>query len=341
MIDLNDIDLLIAAFLSGKAGKEEVGRLKTWIDESPENNRYFQKSVNVWQGLHPAFNPEEINLPEAQRKVMKQIEAANTLKRVLLLWQRAAAVIAIPLLLLSLYLLHEKNANVEEEIYQELTAPYGTISHINLPDGSNVWLNSGSSLKYPVRFRDGEREVTLNGEGYFDVQSDRKNPFIVQTAQMKLIATGTQFNIEAYGTDSITAVTMVSGEINVSFNHSTPIQVRPNERAYFNDQERKVFLSRTDPYKWYAWKNGLLIFRDDPLSYVFKRLSRTFNVDIHLKDTTVANDLYRATFGDESLDEILRLLEKTAPIKFVHHKRTQTKDNLFEKQIIDVYKRGK
>ncbi len=342
MTDFKDMDHLIISILSGKGNKDEMDQLKTWIENAPENKLYFQESVNIWQGLHPAFNYEEIDIQRARKKVMKQIEGEKVLYKILTYWQRIAAVIVIPLILLSVYLLTEYQQEIKEEIiYQELIAPYGTISHVSLPDGSSVFLNSGSSLRYPVRFGKGERNVQLDGEGYFEVQSDKKNPFIVETSEMKLVATGTRFNVEAYAIDSITAVTMVSGEISISFNDSQPIQVRPNQRAFYNNQIQNIDIVRTDPYKWYAWKDGLMIFRDDPLSYVFKRLSQTFNVEINLKDTTVAEDLYRATFGDESLDEILRLLEKTAPIKFVHHKRTQTKDNLFGKQLIDVYKRIK
>jgi hypothetical protein len=87
------------------------------------------------------------------------------------------------------------------------------------------------------------------------------------------------------------------------------------------------------------WKDGLLIFRDDPLSYVFKRLELTFNVNIIIKDVEIADALYRATFEKESLDEILRLLELTAPIEFEYTKRTQTADNHFDKLQIDVHKR--
>ncbi|MDR2683159.1 MAG: DUF4974 domain-containing protein [Dysgonamonadaceae bacterium] len=100
-------------------------------------------------------------------------------------------------------------------------------------------------------------------------------------------------------------------------------------------------MTATDTYKWCAWKDGLMIFRDDPLSYVFKRLSRTFNVDIRIKDPAIASDAYRATFEDESLDEILRLLEKTAPIHFVQHKREMNANNRYVRKQIDVYRRSK
>ena len=223
--------------------------------------------------------------------------------------------------------------------YQEVKSPHGTFSEVRLPDGTNVWLNGGSTLKYPLTFRKGERDVFLSGEGYFEVHSDKENPFIVKTGQITLRATGTAFNVEAYGSDSITAVTMVNGKIDVAFGNSSPVAMVPGERASFNNLTKQCLIAKTDPYKWYAWKDGLMIFRDDPLSYVFKRLGLTFNVNIELKDPSLANAPYRATFEYESLDEILRLLEMSAPLHFKQNKRVKDRNNAYEKQTIEVYKR--
>ncbi|WP_455637390.1 FecR family protein [Parabacteroides sp.] len=339
----NYIEKIIANYLSGNTTPEETAFLTAWVQESSENLRHYYQIRNIWQITHPAFNPDDIKLADAHLSVINKIKQQKRLSSISILlkyWQRFAAIILLPVLLFSIYSWTEKRSIPKEmATYQELTAPYGTLSKVILPDGSKVWLNSGSYLKYPVRFPKGQRNVQLKGEGYFEVQSDKKNPFIVETAQMQLIATGTQFNVEAYATDSITAVTMVSGQINVVFGNSKPIAIEPNKRACYNKQKQKTLFTNTDPYKWCAWKDGLMVFRDDPLAYVFKRLSQTFNVEINIKDPTIADDYYRATFSNESLNEILLLLEKTAPIQFVYHKRVQTSDNLYEKQKIDVYKK--
>lgn len=341
MIEKDYIQPLITAFLSGNATDGERHELEEWVKQSPDNNRYFQEMRNVWQAMNPAFNPSEINVFEAEKNILANIAATerNVVRVVLLYWQRIAAIIVIPLLVLCTYFYLNKNSSQYNAIeYQEVKSPHGTFSEVCLPDGTHVWLNGGSSLRYPLVFRKGEREVFLKGEGYFEVEADKENPFVVETGRITLRATGTAFNIEAYNNDSITAVTMVKGKVDVAFGNSSPVAMIPGERASFNNLTKQCLIAKTDPYKWYAWKDGLMIFRDDPLSYVFKRLGQTFNVNIDLRDTTLANAPYRATFEYESLDEILRLLKMSAPLSFKQNKRVKDKNNIYEKQTVEVYR---
>lgn len=341
MIEKDYIQPLITAFLSGNATDGERRELEEWVKQSPDNNRYFQEMRNVWQAMNPAFNPSEINVFEAEKNILANIAATerNVVRVVLLYWQRIAAIIVIPLLLLCTYFYLNKNSSQYNAIeYQEVKSPHGTFSEVCLSDGTHVWLNGGSSLRYPLVFRKGEREVFLHGEGYFEVEADKENPFVVETGRITLRATGTAFNIEAYNNDSITAVTMVKGKVDVAFGNSSPVAMIPGERASFNNLTKQCLIAKTDPYKWYAWKDGLMIFRDDPLSYVFKRLGQTFNVNIDLRDTTLANAPYRATFEYESLDEILRLLRMSAPLSFKQNKRVKDKNNIYEKQTVEVYR---
>lgn len=342
MTDKDQIQSIITAYLSGKATEEERRKLEDWVRQSTENDRYFQQMRNIWQVMHPAFNPAEIDVNEAGKNILANIAPTrrNITRALLTYWQRAAAILIIPLLLLCAYLYLDKGDALHDTVeYQEVKSPHGTFSEVRLPDGTLVWLNGGSTLRYPLAFRKGERDVFLNGEGYFEVHSDTENPFIVKTEQITLRATGTAFNIEAYNKDSITAVTMVKGKVDVVFGNSSPVSMKPGERASFNNLTKKCLIAKTDPYKWYAWKDGLMIFRDDPLSYVFKRLGLTFNVDINLKDPSLENAPYRATFEYESLDEILRLLEMSAPLHFKQNKRVKDSNNTYGKQVIEVYKR--
>jgi len=345
MTDKNHIDSLIVTYLSGKATDAEKLDLERWIMESPENARYFQKEKNIWQTLHPAFHPEDIDIDNAEKKILKYIHRSHSVQTVLLYWQRIAALLIIPLILLSVYLYMDGKAYYDKDIeYQELTTPHGMRSQVNLPDGSKVWLNGGSTLKYPVNFKGGKRNVELSGEGYFEVESDQQNPFIVTTEQITLTATGTIFNVDAYAHDTLTSVTMVEGKVNVAFNTSTSgkaIAMKPGERASFNRLTTLCDIIPTDPYKWYAWKDGIMIFRDDPLSYVFKRLALTFNIEIEVKDKELESSPYRATFEVESLDEILNLLEMSAPLHFVHKKEKGTTiPDHYKKQRIEVYKKN-
>ena len=198
----SDIEIIISRYLSKEATPEEIKVLDDWISATPENYRSFLSQKNVWEVSHPAFNPEEIDVDNAHRKVMEKILHQNQPVSVrpklsfLHYWQQVAAILLLPLLILSAYL-YFKPASQIAETYQELFTPYGTWSVVNLPDGSKVWLNAGSSLKYPTQFNDKQRVVSMQGEAYFEVESDKEHPFIVKTKQLTVEATGTAFNVNA------------------------------------------------------------------------------------------------------------------------------------------------
>jgi len=336
----NKIDILIAKFLSGQISTKEANELNIWLNEYKENRSYFNQMLNIWQVANPAFNPEEINLLNAEAKVIRKVERGRFLKSpVLIWWQRIAAVLILPIILLGAYLLNNDTSFIAKETYQEVVSPLGTRSKVFLPDGSMVFLNSGSKIKYPVNFRSGARKVSLTGEAYFEVKSDINNPFIVKTSRLKVEATGTIFNVEEFLTDTIAAITLVEGVVGVTINGKKTISMAPNQRISLNKQTNKYQLTQTDSYKWYAWKDGVLAFRDDRLDYVFKKIGLMYNVDISVEDSQIASQIYRATFDGESLDEIFKLLQTSAPIRYVHAPRVMTPSGEFSKEKIRVYRK--
>ena len=280
-------------------------------------------------------------MDNAHRKVMEKILHQNQPVSVrpklsfLHYWQQVAAILLLPLLILSAYL-YFKPASQIAETYQELFTPYGTWSVVNLPDGSKVWLNAGSSLKYPTQFNDKQRVVSMQGEAYFEVESDKEHPFIVKTKQLTVEATGTAFNVNAYAPDHVAAVTLVKGKVAVTLDQKKTISLSPGEKIDYNLAISLYNVNKTNTYKWCSWKDGILIFRDDPLEYVFKRLGQTYNVEFILKDAELGKYSYKATFEGESLNEILRLLEMSAPIRCKEVSNRNTNNEKFEKQRIEV-----
>lgn len=333
------IEELITGYLSGNTKKEDTERLVAWIKESPDNLMHYQRLKNIWQVAHPAFGADTIDVASANEKMMRQIDPVKWYEsRFVRYWQYAAAILLLPLVIFSSYLfISNQRTEYAQVTYQEIFAPYGTHSRVNLPDGSLVWLNAGSSLRYPTAFDRDKRQVELSGEAYFEVESDPEHPFIVQTDRVEVSAVGTAFNVEAYRDDSIVAVTMATGKVNVSLGKQQVFSLVSGERMGYNVNTSSCRIERIDPYKWYAWKDGAMVFRDDPLEYVFKKIGQTFNVDIVLKDTAIAHQPYRATFQQESLDEILRLLQLTAPIHYKYSNRERGIDNHYRKQKIEVY----
>jgi transmembrane sensor len=258
---------------------------------------------------------------------------------------RAAAILFLPMLAGSYYLgtlRHETRANSSNPFYNEVSAAFGTRSMLTLDDGSRVWLNSGSKLKYPQDFASRRREVFLTGEGYFEVESDASRPFIVHTKRLNVRATGTRFNVNVSSIEKAAQITLVEGKISVSKNVAGGKTVEiskmaPSQHLAFDTLSGSFNLLTEDTYRFVAWKDGKLIFRNEPLEDVIKRISYFYNVDIELKDEKLKEYRYRATFEEESLDEILHLLKISSPVDYREVKREPLPDGSFPKKKIIIF----
>lgn len=336
-----DIELIIYRNLMGSATDQDRAELHLWLNSSEENRLKFREYNMIFTVLNPSFDPEKIDLEKAHSRVFREIKSLDkfALKNILYYWQRLASILILPLGFIFVYFILETQKDLSSaDVVQNVTSPHGMTSQIDLPDGSKVWLNGGSQLTYSLNEKAKKRVVKLNGEAYFEVFADKTNPFIVTTDKATVTAIGTAFNVEAYNKDSITAITMTNGHVDVVFGEESAVKMKAGDRIYFNHLTAHYELTQTDSYKWCAWKDGLLIFRDDPLAYVFKRLEIMFNVEIKIKDQSIAQLPYRATFEGEPFPEILHLLEMTAPIHFYFAPRKQNSVDQFVKPLIEVSK---
>ncbi len=224
-------------------------------------------------------------------------------------------------------------------------AAFGTRSALKLSDGTSVWLNSGSSIKYPDKFIDKDRKVFLNGEAYFEVESNPEKPFIVETSSIKVRATGTKFNVLGYSSINENEVTLVSGKVEVGLPcsndkfKSTNMEI--NQHLTFDKNTGAVTIVNEDTYKYISWKEGKLVFRNEPLTEVAKKISQVFNIDIEIRGKEIENYSYRATFQDESLAEILKLLKISSPINYYEIKRNPLPDGSFPRKKVIIYPAGK
>ena len=255
---------------------------------------------------------------------------------------RYAAFLTLPLLLTSLSLgyLYWNGAEVEKK-YAEIMVATGSVIRYELPDHSVVWLNSGSTLRYPTIFEEDNRSVELKGEAYFEVQADQNSPFYVNTPNgLSIYVYGTKFNVSAYEDDNSIETVLERGKVNViSPDGQTVTQLMPGERLLYNKQERRLLKNKVDVYEKVAWKEGKLIFRNTELDEIFKRLARHFNVDIQFNNKSGKEYKYRATFRNETLSQILDYLAKSASLKWRTEEAVQRADETFTKKkiIVDLY----
>lgn len=252
---------------------------------------------------------------------------------------RYAAFLTFPLFLSSLILGYLWLDKPEEKVhYASITASVGSVIRYELPDNSVVWLNSGSTLRYPTVFTGENREVDLQGEGYFEVHSDSRHPFYVNTPSgIRVYVYGTRFNVSAYDNEDYVETVLESGHVSVFlpvFGSSEVLQ--PGERLLFDKKAAQYVKSVADVSEKTAWKDGKLIFRNTTLDEMLKRLSRHFNVDIHFNNKSGKSYTFRATFRNESLFQILDYLSKSVAMKWKVEEPVQLSDGTFTKKKITV-----
>ena len=194
------------------------------------------------------------------------------------------------------------------------TVPNGVRSRVVLPDSSVIWLNCGSELLVADNFEDGNREVSLHGEGYFDVYSDPSNPFYVRTPDGPTIkVTGTVFNLSCYSPDEEVKLTLLEGSVEVmtdkedvfTLEEGSKITVR-KESAYADDIDGDT-----------AWKDGILHFDNTPMKEVLESLERWYGVHITVRDNSIYRNSFTADFRSESIHQVLELLSFTCDVVYV------------------------
>ncbi|QIL41556.1 FecR family protein [Pedobacter sp. HDW13] len=211
----------------------------------------------------------------------------------------------------------ENNSN--EIAYNTISTPKGGQYQVNLPDGTKIWLNSASSLKFPTSFKKlFERKVELAGEGYFEVAKDKSRPFRVVSNQQTVTVYGTHFNINAYSDEAEMVTTLIEGSVDV--NH---VLLRPNEQSVIKDNQIKV--QPADIESVIAWKNGYFRFEEERLDVIMKKVSRWYDVDIEFADPALKElEFGVVTSRSGNLSGILKMLEMTHEIYFTLNGRKIT-----------------
>jgi hypothetical protein len=216
-----------------------------------------------------------------------------------------------------------QNKKLEELAYNELTVPYGKKFQIILSDGTEVFLNAGTSFKYPVKFiNDVERQVYLiSGEAYFDVSKDTKRPFIVNTNEMCIRVLGTEFNVSSYPEDPTISTVLVEGLVNLIgkdsvFNDDEALLLKPSYMANWNKSKKEISIIKVDTNLYTSWKNGKLIFKNIQFKNIIKKLERQYNVSIINNNQELDQQYFYATFEKENIEQVLNSFNKSYEIKY-------------------------
>lgn len=329
----------ILAYIEGRLSKEETKAFEQKMQQTPELRKEVDDLRFIYDTSDILFKQEHTDIEKRWKQVSLTMKYKKYRKGLTLFLRYAAAILFIPLLIASLYLYQEQKkwANSPKERI-ELTSAYGLVSKVTLPDGSEVWLNSGSKLHYPSRFENNRRTVSLLGEAYFKVSADKNHRFDVELPNgLTVSAYGTEFNINAYDDDEQIRTTLATGSVEIKSSNLPDSQILyPGEQASYNKVTGNMQTEEANLYMTTSWKDGKLVFRRTGMAEIAKCLSRHFNVNIILKSKQVHNYTYSATFTTETLEEILKLLKKTAPIKCTTVEPEQTNDYSYTRKTIFI-----
>ncbi len=338
---------LFIRYLQGNCTESEFEQILVWIKEGATSTSEQGIVNEIWNEFEPEAGPaERIKYNRILDKIHHQInisrnstqfviQKAPIKNRILSLLTRAAAILLIPVLSLLFYTnLSNKDRYAVNLNDLEVEAPAGSRMHIELGDGTKVWLNHGSKLKYPLRFEGENRKVFLTGEAYFEVAHNKKVPFIVGTNLLDVKATGTAFNVSAYPGDNNISTTLVEGKV-ILYERETKNEIKallPGECLKFDSQKNVYTLESEYAEKNTAWKDGLLVFKNERVEDIAKKLARWYNVEVEISNEKVKAFTFTATFMDETLPQVLDLMTLATPVNYQLTLRVKLPDGSFSKQ---------
>lgn len=218
-------------------------------------------------------------------------------------------------------LVYDASAKSESKkiAYNSLVVPRGGEYQLQLEDGTKVWVNSETRLRYPTKFENDKRVVLLEGEAYFEVSKDQSRPFIVKTQGVDVRVLGTQFNISSYAEEEAIRTTLVEGSVAVmdSKNPETNLLLNPGYQAIYGKEAKQLENKKVNVDLYTSWKDGKFVFRESSLSDIMKRVSRWYDVKIFYHNMEAGDINFTGTLKRyESLDRLLGMIEKTNEVKF-------------------------
>lgn len=275
---------------------------------------------------------ETIDSKAAFALVQNRIQKGRSTGRILNLIMKVAAILFVPLLLASSWLFFKQFDQKDQVKFamQEITSPPGIRSQVVLPDGSKVWLNAESTIKFKVPFSKESRDVDLLGEAFFDVTKNPEQPFVVQSGNIKVEVLGTRFNCKAFAEDQQIDVILEEGRIALNTQSTSGSKeeiMNPGDHAVIERESGATTISNENISKYIAWHTGKLVFDNTPMDEVAQMLERWYGVEVTVQDREIMNYRFTTTFENESLFQVIELLGLSSPIRIKYVPATITKDH--------------
>ncbi len=307
---------LIIKYLEGRLGHDQEKELFGWLCASEHNMQLFRELEEEWKSKHiPSV--ESLAMLQNLRKAINSNTVGRTRRKWQRMWVSAAAAVAVVagIFVYALYGNTERT-EAEKQVFA-VEAPMGAHSKISLPDGTQVWLNAGSVLSYDSDFNRSTRDISLNGEAYFEVMHDADKPFRVSVGSCSFTVLGTKFNINAYEDDSMVQTVLMEGSLRFESELAQDIMV-PGDMISWDPSEKTCSKEKVNANQYRSWVNGFILYDSITLPALLKRLSREYNINISLETDKYSDRSFRVSYTNgESVDAILSSLCHIIPIHVV------------------------
>ena len=298
-------DELLIAYFKGEVSDEEAQQITEWIEAKIEHQRYYQQLCRLFE---VSYWIEDI--PEQTEVAFPKKTKALPWKHYVISFMKVAAIFVLGF---ALHFFLNWQKTTHHELQHQIHVPTGQHVEIMLADGSKVWLNSGSTLTFPSKFNGKKRMVELDGEGFFEVKSDKEHPFIVSTSKYQVKAVGTSFNIYDYQDSPQFEAALLNGKVEVTTNakKSSVVILTPNQRAALCQGVLKV--KPIENANNYLWRKGILYF-NEPLLEVFDKLQEYYDIEFQIRNSSLTRKSPYCTGkfrAKDGLEHIIRVLKET------------------------------
>lgn len=311
---------MVNSVIRGTATKEEAQHVVDWFSSTIEGQQFLSDMLDRDAYLLEADPHVGDSLSSLQSDhLYKKIEKTIYEKRIRRKTFKAAAVL-LPLLLMAAlgYLFNDHTDMFNETTYAELVVPKGEDARLIFQDGTEVFLNADTRIRYPEKFGLRKREVWIDGEAYFNVNPQHKRPFVVHAHNTRTVVTGTSFNVKAYGDSEKIQVVLDEGKTSFQVLQSSYPMLPGQQIEYDKITGRTTLYNLVRPSNASLWKTNVVYFYDTPLSEVMKVLERKYNVEFHVQSPKALEYSYTLTTRQATIDEVLDELHKIAPVTFDH-----------------------
>jgi transmembrane sensor len=318
---------IINKYLSGNSSEKEQKALLDWIRQDNQLSE-FQAIKKEWKNqiVNETVPPEyQESWNNIQNSMFGRVQSAVKRTQRRLTFFKYAALVVVLISIPSLFFLYSPTRTSAPLIFTTVSADFGQISKVLLPDSSIIWINSGSAIKYNNEFSTTNRTIELIGEAFFKVHKNEHLPLVVSSQDLKVKVLGTEFCVMSYPEENSIQVVLEKGKIELTSNTDVNIRqvLKPKEMASFNKENKILTIAKVNTELYTSWKDGMINIYNLPLSELVIKLERRYNQKF-IVDDAIKNLPYTFTIKNENLNSILSLMEKITPVDAIQH------DNVIE-----------